>query len=211
MTIFGYALSDDVVEDAVIYTLKRWMGTELAEIERQRGITAGHYGRPRSYETHTDFESFPEEQLPRIIVVSLGFADVPAKRGSNAYRHFYNIGVAAIASSTDQNSTRRYAYRLGAAVAGCLIHNQSLDQGIGGRVLGVDLTEKRNGEIPPDSDRTLWVVRQIFRIEIDDAITKSAGPVAPDEPQIPDTDPWPDWPTVQDTQTDIDVTKEPIE
>jgi hypothetical protein len=213
VTIFEYILSDDVVEDAVTATLRRWMGTEMAEVERQRGLTEGHYGRPRSYVTHTDFESFPEEQLPCIIVVSLGFGDEPKKEGSGSYRHFYNVGVAAIASSSNQDSSRRYAYRVGAAVAGCLVHNQSLDQGIGGRVQAIDLMEKRNGEIPPDGDRTLWIVRQVFRIEVRDALTKSAGPVFPDEPKDPDTIPWPNWPSVGEGQVSIntEITKEPID
>lgn len=197
MNSIAYVLDDGEVEDAVMATLKKWVGTELSDIELSRGLASGHYARPRSWEFRTDFDSFSEDQTPRVIVVSLGFADEPAMRGNKQYTHFYLVGIATIASSTDQMKSRRYAYRLSSAVAASLINHQSLDQGIDGRVQGIDLLERKNGEIPPDAERTIWMVRQTFRVEVKDAITKNGGRITPNEPTNPGTGATaPDWPTV---------------
>jgi hypothetical protein len=206
VSIFGRILTDDQVEDAVLATLKRWVGTEMSEVERQLGLTVPHYQRPQSWEVHTDFDSFPEEQLPRIIVVSQGIADQPVKSGQGVLRATYQIGVANVVSSTDQVKSRRWAYRLAAAVGATLAHRRSLDGTLVG-VRGTDLIDRRNGEVPFDGDRTLWMVRQTFAIEVDDFLTMSAGPASPAaDPPVPDTDPVPDWPIVGDGQSGHTIT-----
>lgn len=212
MSVFGSIIPNDVIEDAVISTLRKWMPTYLSEVERQLGLEPPYYKRPEygAYTVRADFDKFPEEMLPLVVVVSPGLTDDPPKRGRDkTYSGRFQINVTCIVSSTDQTSTRHAAMRYGAAATAALIQNQSLDHGIGDRVRGIDWIGQRNREItsPEPADRTLWGIRQVFLVEVDDILSKGGGPVDPD-PQPDPTAPWPDPPTA-DTVT-VDIEKEPI-
>lgn len=215
MSIFGRILTEDQIEDAVVDVLKKWIPTYLSEVERQVGVTAGTYKRPPSgsYIVRPDFEKWPEEHLPVIIVLNEGSDDDAAKEGRGIYRQSWLIGVAGVVSSIDQISTRRYAYRLGAAIRGVLAQHASLDGGLDGTVRGVDWVGGRNNELPSEDGRTLWATRQLFSVEIGDVLTKPGGPVSPDAEPLPDpTDPYPDWATVPDEDhVQPSYTKEPIQ
>lgn len=202
-TVSGRVLTDDQIEDAVIATLKLWFPQKLADIEAQLGLAVGYYTRPMHYDVHTDFTAFPEDQLPMVLAISVGTDDAPVKTGSRKYRAPYDIGVVTVASSLDAVSARRAAYRLGAAAKACLVHNQSLDLALGGTVRGVDWLGTRNDDIPSGDERTIRATRQLFRVEVDDVITRSAGPITPPPVDgggdpIPDPDPTGDWPVITD-------------
>lgn len=214
----GTILTDDQVEDAVLATLQKWLADKLTRIEEQLGIEPGYHERPNSWEVRNDFEKFPEEMLPMVIVISAGLIDEPVKSGGRVFRAPWGIGVATVATSIDQKTARRNAYRLGAAVRAALVHNQSLDLGIGGRVRGVKWMDATNDELPPEGDRTIFVTKQVFAVEVDDVLTQSGGPRVPmgDPPPVPgdDTDVPPDeatWPTIPDREHVIMTwIKEPI-
>lgn len=197
MTVFGAIITDDQVEDAVLATLKKWLPTYMSEVERQVGLDAGYYKRPveSSYIARSDFDKWPEEMLPAIISISTGLEDDPVKDGYGHIRGHFLIGVAGIVSSIEKLETRRYAYRLGAAVRGALVQHPSLDLALGGRVRGVELVGGRNNELPPEDERTIWASRQVFDVEVGDFLSTS-GPAA-DDPLPDPTDPWPDDSTVQ--------------
>lgn len=215
MTINARILTDDQIEDAVLATLKLWIPSRLSEIESQLSISVGYYQRPVAWEVKTDFQKFPEEMLPMIIAVSIGLDDRPLKSGARRYRAVWNIGVIAIASSISQADSRRAAYRLGAAARAALIHRQSLDGALGGTVRGIEWIGSTNNEVPSDDGRTIWAQRQVFRVEVDDVVTMSAGPAGPDAEPPPGETPPPagDWPTITDRskiRTTIIPTEEPI-
>lgn len=206
MTINARILTDDQVEDAVLATLRLWIPSKLSDIETQLFLSVGYYQRPVAWEVKTDFQKFPEEQLPMVIVVSIGLDDRPVKAGSQKYRAVWDMGVITVASSIDQASSRRAAYRLGAAARAALVHRQSLDGALDSTVRGVEWIGSRNNEVPADDGRTAWAQRQVFRVEVDDIITMSAGPAGPDArpPVDPEGDPIPDppipddWPVITD-------------
>ncbi len=206
MTINARVITDDQVEDAVRATLKLWIPSRLSEIEDQLSLSVGYYQRPVAYAVRTDFDKFPEEMLPAVIVVSLGVGDNPAKTGRGVYRAKWNIGVVCVAASLDQEDSRRAAYRIGAAARASLIHRQSLDGALSATVRGVDWVGVANSELPSDGERTIWAQRQVFSVEVDNVVTLNAGPVGPDGRPPVDTggdpieDPPPggEWPVITD-------------
>jgi hypothetical protein len=201
-TITSRILSDDMVEDAVMATLRLWIPSKLSEVEASLGLAPGYYQRPRSWEVRTGFDKFPEEMLPMIIVVSIGTDDRPEKDGSQAYRATFDIGVIGVVDSLDRTHARRFAYRLGAAARAALIHNQSLDLALGGTVRGVTPLGWINTDLPPEDDRTIRTQRQAFRVEVGNVITMNAGPATPPVDgsgnPIPDPPPTGDWPVIAD-------------
>ena len=201
MTIFAPIRTDDEVEDAVIATLRKWLPTYMSEVERQLGLTAGYYQRPfhSSYTVRTDFERWPEEMLPVVTVVAAGIDDDPLRSGRGKYRARYPIGIINTCSSSDDVTVRRYAARMGAAIRACVIQHQSLDGALDASLRGIDFVGSRNNELPSQDERSIRAYRQLFVVEVDDVLTRGAGPIAPDSvPPDPSTDPIPDWPTIPD-------------
>lgn len=185
---FGTIISDDVVEDAVIAVLKRWLPTYLSEVEAQRGLTRGFYERPApsSYTVRNDFDKWPEDFLPAVIVVSPGMPDEPVKDGRRRWRGSFDIGVACVVSSLDRDETRRFAQRMGAAVRALLIDHPSLEMAIGGNVRGLDWLGERNNLMPPEDERSIWANRQLFSVEVDQILERTGGPAEPEpDPQTP--------------------------
>lgn len=215
MNIFGRLLTDDAVEDAVVATLKKWIDTELRLVEEERDLPARTYERPRGWGIHSDMDKFPEEQLPAIIVVTLEVNN--SGKSGRKIRATWSMSVTSITSSTDMEATRKKTLRLGTAVRGALVHRQSLDGALpteempSGTVRGVRWDSSSNRELPLDADRTIWGIRQVFDIEVDDVMTQSAGPAEPDAPPPPVDEPLPSWGKIPDREHIITtVQKEPI-
>jgi hypothetical protein len=208
-SVFQAIRSDDEVEDAVVDALRRWLPTYMSEVERQRGLTPPYYARPSSgsYTVRADFDSFPEEILPLVVVVSPGIDDDPKREGRGQFIGRFQVGVTCIVSAADQVSTRRFAYRMGAAIRATLLQKQSLELAMDGSVRGVDWIGTRNNELGSESDRSIWACRQLFTVEVGQLVVRGVGPVGPTDPDsgIPDpADPPPDpdappgtWPTVE--------------
>lgn len=217
MSVYGRILSDDLVEDAVVLHLANWTPTFLGEVAAQCGLARDYYLPPVQYTVRADFDKFPEEMLPLVVVTSPGILDDPVKTGRGVYRCRFQINVTCVCSSIDQVATRQYANRMGAAVRAVLLKKQSLDRALDETVRGIDWIGERNQELPSEADRTIWGNRQIFLVEVDDVITKGGGPVGPFPPGGTVPDPAdPDDPTVPPpdpvlvTNAQYTIEKEPV-
>lgn len=188
MSQVGILITDDMVEDAVKATLQRWVPTYMSELERQLALDVPYYKRPvaSSYLVRSDFDKWPEEMLPAVVVVSPGIDDDPPKDGNRRYRASFQIGVACVVSSINQEESRRAAYRMGAVIRAVLIQKQSLDKALTERVRGVTWHGSRNNELRPEDQRSIWANRQLFTVEVGDVLGGAAGPTAPEpDPQTP--------------------------
>lgn len=200
MSQFGRIISDDQIENAVVDTLRKWMPTYLAEVERQRDLQPGFYQRPAdsSYILHTDFDKWPEEMLPVVEVISPGVDDDPPRKGAGTYHANFMIGVICIVSASGQVESRRYAHRMGAAVRAILTQKASLDQQLDESVYGTAWLGERNNELPSDSERSIWAIRQLFLVQVS-TVLERGGPINPDP--LPDPEaPAGDWPVVPDRE-----------
>lgn len=213
MSVFERIISDDQVEDATLETIRKWLHTYLAEKERQSGLQAGYYARPPgegSYTVRADFEKWPEEMLPIVTLIAPGITDDPTRQGRGQVDGKFDVGVTCVVESTDQVATRRYAYRMGAAIR-ALLTQKGLEDQLDGTVRGVDFLGSRNNELPDPDGRTIWACRQLFVVDVAGIMTRVAGPTGPETPIEP-LDPVPDWPTVADRDhVHVAITKEPIE
>lgn len=180
-------ITDDMVEDAVVAHLRFWLPAYMADVETAVGKERGYYKRPpeSSYLVRTDVDKWPEEMLPAVIVIAPGIEDDPLKSGNRKIRAKHIIGIATVVSSTDQENTRRYSYRIAAAVRMVMVDRPSMNNALDGQIRGVDWLGSRNGELRPDAaDRTLWMNRQLFTVEVDNVFTKGEGPSAPYDPPV---------------------------
>jgi hypothetical protein len=203
-SIFENIFDADTLERAVVDVLVDWMPTYLREIERQKGMQQGLLPAPRSYTSRNEWATFPEDQLPACIVVSPGLAEPPDADGEGRYRAWWSIGVGVLASAASEADTNKIAKMYGAAIRAIMVQHQSLN----GIAHGIEWEDESYDDIPVEQDRTLGAAMLIFRVWVDDIVTRGAGPAFPTLPD-PDTQPGSTWPEA-DT-IDVQVASVPLD
>lgn len=198
----GPLVSGRDVELAALTFLKRWSGTYLAEAERQTGRAPRSLPRIRGWQTAPDFEKFPEDQLPCVLLVSPGLAEQPRPDGQGFYRAKFMLGVAAIVSTATMESTAELAKLYCACLRAAILQHQSLE----GFAAGIDWIDESYDDLESIDTRSLGAGQAIFAVQVDGIAYRWNGPKTPSDPPAPDTDPLPTDPTV----TAVEVETEPL-
>lgn len=197
---FGRIVSADQVEEAVRDTLRRWMPTYIAEVERQRGWEPGFLNPAIWYHAAHQFDRFNEDALPAVIVICPGLADRPTRDADGVYLCRFGLAVGIVGGAIDRDETDEAVKAYGAAVRACLLQQSALgDFGADGIVwLG-----ESYDELPMEDSRTLIGGRLSFTLDVDDVVTKLAGPVQTTTPPV---DPYVEPPAEQTVQTHVITT-----
>lgn len=204
MTIFGQIITRDDLENAAKTTLQTWLSTYLAEVERQSGVVAGSYERPRSYSTTNDFEKFDEAQTPAIIIVSSGLIGAPIKQGTGTYRTTWALGVGVVCSGSDEGDVRTMVNIYTAAIRTLLVQRPSLGQ----FAQGLNYEDEKYDEVTGAKRRTLQAGYIVCSVEVDNVVDASGGPITPSDPPDPATDPITDWPIAESGSVLVTKVKE---
>jgi hypothetical protein len=189
----GRIITGRDVELAALAMLKRWSSTYLSEAERQAGRPAGSWPRIRTWTTTSEFEKWPEDQLPCVLLISPGLAGPPRPDGSGRYRAEFTMGLATIVSAARADETAALAKAYCAAFRTCLLQHQSLE-GFGS---GLTWLDENYDDLPSVDTRSLGAGQAIFAVEVDDISRRWNGPPYPDAPPPDPTDPIPPDPDVQ--------------
>jgi hypothetical protein len=200
VTIFGRIVSGADVEAWSEELVRRWVSTYLAEKERQDGIEAGTLPRPRGWVWAPSADKWPEDQLPALIFESTGIPERPRKGGDGRYRARWELRIHTVASARTWEDSRRLAMRYTAALRALFTQRPSLD----GRADGIDWIAERYDELTFDATRSLAIAQSALLVEVDDVTTAGGGPMTPSDPLDPDIEPWPEWPTVQTVDVDVE-------
>jgi hypothetical protein len=198
----GPIVSGRDVELAVLTFLKRWSGTYIAECERQRGRPPGSLPRIRGWTVASEFEKWPEDQLPCVLLVSPGLAEAPTPDGGGFFRAKFTLGLAVIVSTATANDTADLAKLYCAAMRAAILQHQSLE----GFARGIEWLDENYDDLPSVDTRSLGAGQAIFAVEIDGFARRWNGPTTPGEPPDPDTTPLPTDPTA----TRVVVTTQPV-
>lgn len=197
MSIFGNIRTPDEVEQAVLNTVREWGSTYLAEVERQKGLTAGDLPRFKSYTPASEFNGLPgDEQLPMVIAIAPGLSDQPRKDGRRKHRATWQVAVVVLVSvrRTPRTNPRQIAGLYGGALRALLIQRASLE----GFAAGTEWVDELYQDIPTEDARGLGAVRVVIDVEVDNVVSGNAGPAQPS----PEADPlaaYPDPPEITDT------------
>lgn len=190
-SIFENISPGSLVQEAAAATLLKWMPTYLREIERQLSRTLGQIPAPRTYTSRNRFESFPEDQMPLCVVVSSGLVDTPSRESDGRYNAWFSLGIGFLASARDEDAADFLSKVYAAAGRAIILQRPSL----GGVASGVEwIDETYDDDVVTEDQRTMKASYVIFRIHMDDIVTRFAGPVEPDAPD-PATQPGSTWPT----------------
>jgi hypothetical protein len=204
-TIFGRIVTGDDVEQWCLDCLKKWSPTYLSELERQHGVVAGTYQRVRQWVTAPSMDKWPEDQLPAVLLISVGLAEPPAKRGDGTYRARWQMGVACIVSAATPEDAHAMGMLYIAAHRTILVQRPSLE----GQAQGIVWQDENYDDLVYDDTRTLAAGSAQFTVEVDGVVTTGAGPLMPSEPHQPTTDPYPPWAKAETVEVEVEHVADP--
>jgi hypothetical protein len=203
-SIFGPILGLDSVEDAVKATLKTWFHTYLKEVLIQRGIDdTADLPVPRTYRTFKEFDHYPDQSLPAVVIISPGTVEEPTKEGDGQVTACFRVGVAIINKAKNEHLVNRNCKIYASAARAILVQQRSL----GGLANGVKWISEGYEEGPTDKFRSLGASTLEFDIDVPGIVNAREGPAVP-TPPTPDDLPGSEWPTV--LTTEVEVTRESI-
>ena len=200
---FGPIVTAGDVEGWTLDLLQRWFSTYLAEVERQHGYSGHDLPRPKGWALGPSFDKWPEDQVPGVLVSSRGTLDPPRRHGDGAFTARWGIEPGVVCSARTQNEAHQLAALYGAAVRWLMIQRPSLD----GYAAGTAWLGESYDDLGYDDSRSLYAVRELFAVQVDEVAYSDAGPVTPDAPLTPDdTLPWPPWQEVATVEIKVDNT-----
>lgn len=173
---------------------------ELLE-ELQDRIDAGtikprRLATPNSYATVSEYDRFPEQQLPAIIVAAPGMVERPTRSGDGFLRGTWSIEVSATVSADSAKSTRRLAQMYLAAIQGAMLQRRSL----GDPFSAADLTAVEYADIPSERRRSIIAGVSVFEVVVNRMLSVKQGPISPEPPDpIPAT-----WPEISEINVSIE-------
>lgn len=176
---------------------------ELIE-ELQDRIDAGtikprQLATPKSYATVSEYDRFPEQQLPAIIVAAPGMVQQPIRNGDGYLHGTWTIEVSATVSAPNGKETRQLSQLYLAAIQGAILQRRSL----GDPFSAANLMMVEYADIPNERRRSIIAAVAAFEVSVHEMISTKQGPVSPEPPDpIPPT-----WPIA--TEINISVQKEP--
>jgi hypothetical protein len=200
LSIFGPVVSGADVESWCVETLRKWSSTYLTELENRSGRKPGSLQRVRAFVTVPTFDKWPEDQLPALLVISVGLSERPKKSGDGTYDARWRMTLGVICSARTQAEAHELAMDYTAWHRELLLNRQSLE----GRAAGVDFIDEKYDTLPFDDTRSLGAGEVTFTVEVHDVASAYAGPITPADPLEPDTTPWPHWPTVKTTDVEVE-------
>ena len=175
--IFGPILDKTDVENAMEEHLRLWLPTYLAELERQKGYEPETIRTPVAWLRSNDFSKWPEDHTPAILIISPGLVGDPTREGSSVWSAPYGVGVAAVVSSIDRDSTRKLAGFYGAAIRAAVLQHPSL----GNFARDTNWVDERFDDVPQEDERSLASAQEVFRVDVFGVTAGRTGPKTPPE------------------------------
>ena len=188
---FGPLVVETDVDLAVIRTLRLWVPTYLAQIERERDLANRTLARPtpQSYTNVLEDDEFPDQWMPVVVVTTAALDGDPEMDGIGMIHGGWRVVVTAITRGRTPGEARAIASLLGGAVKRCLVNQQDL----GGFASETRL--RGGGRVAPVADSTgqdryLTAAINNYTVFVDAIVQAGVGPYLPD-PEGPYDDPDP--------------------
>jgi hypothetical protein len=178
------------------------MATYLGRVNRAIGKPANWLPAPKSYTITSDWDHFPEEAVPAVLIMCPGIAK-PLMDGKREYRAVFPVRVGIFVESQDRKSTDRLAKYYGAALRELLLHKGSLGNFATATAWE---GEKYGTRVSDRAQRTFGTAEVELNIEVRRVVKRLSGPAAPlvDPTKAPGA-----RPTVT-KKTPVKITPEPL-
>lgn len=196
MSIVGPLVDAGQIEAAVIRALKTWLRSYIVEVAAQNSFK-GPIEKVKSWAVASEYDRWPEQGLPAVIVAAPGLLGEPTKAGGEFYRASWSVEVSVTVAAAKAPRARRLAQMYGAAVRGALLQRRSL----GDDLQATDWLDEDSGDVAHDKRRTVVVVQNAFAVEHSRIVAWRKGPKG-DKP--PDSMPQ-EYPTVQEIDVETEI------
>jgi len=187
---------------AVMNTLRMWYPRYIREIEFQRGdLEIGRIPPPVTYAERWTFDSYPDDKMPAVIVVSPGMMDQPRRDGDGTVSGWWAIGVGVIAAAATEDNSERLAKIYGAAARSILSQKGWLDETW--EFNGCEILAENYEDVPDiEQARTMRSAHIIGRVQVMNMWNTGGGPADPDDPSDPLAMPGSQWPLANEVTID---------
>lgn len=198
------------IEKAIIDHLSKWVMEYFAEAERQFGLEPRTLPVPEAGQFTTvreQFEKWPEDQTPAVLVIAPGLAGTPRMEADRSLTAPVAIGVATIvgAPGWEPGVATEAAQIMGVALRELML--QLPPDGLD--VDGVELRDERYGDVPADNERTMGSARIVMVYWVRNWAIRKGGPKDRVNPRAnPYEDDGGDWPTVDPDKIFLNITRQ---
>lgn len=198
----GPWITGHTVEQAIIDTLKLWLGDYLADGEEATGLDRGSTPRPRGWTiTGRDIQKYTSDQLPCIVVMAGGILTKPLPQGYPGHTTAsWAVDVGCIFNAAWGRGSRERAQLMVRAISLVL-----LQRPLEGLACVVDMNGEAYDELDFSDTRTYSAAVGAFTVEVEDMMWRDGGPppsaLPPDDPTIP----FEPWTTVETTEVEVQI------
>jgi hypothetical protein len=188
MTKIGPLYGADVLEAATITMLREYLPRYLARAAHLRERPAPP--KPASYAVVSEYDRFPEDHLPAMIIGSPGITGEPDRDGEGYYRATWALEVAATVSGRTAAETRVLAQIYAAAVRGVMLQAPFPDPKADVKAW----LDEAYADVPTSKRRSIIATSNVFAIEVADVVTDMG---------IPDDAEEDTYPTITDATVEV--------
>ncbi len=212
--LFGPIVSNWLIEQRVIETLRSWMPEYIAELERKEGLPHGTIPRPPAPESvhgGIDMESWTQDTTPQVIVVVKPQGRPDNLRGDGSYGQGYDIEVGCACVSTGSELAERPEDDARATVAYLGAASMLLVQKpiLGGITEQLHMTGAPTVSAPNPDRKDIALCTTTFEMWVSAIIEEGKGPVTElprEAPEFPGKEePWPEGPEVKTAKETLTV------
>jgi hypothetical protein len=199
MSVIGRLTSGLNVERAALVILKQRLETYLGEAAAQAAVKPAEVAtiqKVESWSVISEYERWPEANLPAVIIAAPGIRGEPEKNGDGSYNVTWTLGVTVVVAGATPPKARKYAQIYAAAVRGAVLQARTLGDGlkVADWIDEVYETTKR------EERRTVVAGTVVFAVNQRDVVNWRSGPGADWPDEIPE-----DFPVIEQVDVESEI------
>jgi hypothetical protein len=203
---FGPIVSFHVAEQAILDLTERWFREYLAAAEKKNGFDPHTFPDLADWDVVKDFEKWPDERLPFLLVMYMGLSERPMRFGDGSYMIRAIFGASIVVSTNTKRDTRIAAGVYAAAFQAMMMQNRDLERP--DLIAGFNWIDSRPSPMPAESARSLAAHQMLFQLDLKNVVSEGGRPPE-DDPREDPYDPIDPPPTIEfPGRVRIDIVKE---
>lgn len=189
VAVFGPMVTGSDVEKAVRDTIRYWLPTYLAEMERRTSRPAGRLQLIRSWATVGASFDQPHgsDDMPAAIIVSPGTVDTPHIDGDDQVHAWFGCSIAILIQGSDRENANELAKLYAACVRQIFLdrgrlgtYNAAGTVYTAGFASATEWVGEANGELTADFMQAAWGTETEVYVLVEGVARRFAGPALPD-------------------------------
>ena len=184
-TTIGPLFDAGQLEADVIAALKTGLPHYLRHVESLTGHAT--LAPVKSWAVISEYDRFPEDGLPALIVAAPGLVEEPDRDGEGFYTATWSLEVSVTVGGQNPKQTRRVSQLYAAAVRGAMLQlpipNADVKRWL----------DETYDDVPTAKRRSILATSNVFAVEVTDVVTDQGRYTADGE-----------WPTADTVQTETE-------